>query len=80
MMADSCLEVEMGFFDFLKPQTPSITSALPDTAKRQINSGRLPNLTSNRVFLKNGETYHYIDNSVYEKRIVEKRRIRRSSG
>lgn len=70
----------MGFFDFVKPQTPSITSALPDAAKRQINSRRQPNLTSNRIFLKNGETCHYIDNSVYEKRIVEKRRIRRSSG
>lgn len=70
----------MGFFDFLKPQTPSITSALPDAAKQQINSGRLPNLTSNRIFLKNGETCHFIDKSVYEKRIVQKRRIRRSSG
>lgn len=70
----------MGFFDFLKPQTPSITSALPDAAKQQINSGRLPNLTSNRIFLKNGETCHYIDKSIYEKRIVQKRRIRRSSG
>lgn len=71
----------MGFWDMFKPAPPpSIPSALPDAAKKQIEKGILPNLTSNRIFLRTGELCHYIDKSIYERRTVSKKRVRKSSG
>ena len=43
----------MGFFDlFQQPKTPMITSILSDIAKERDNRGRLPILTTNKIFLK----------------------------
>lgn len=71
----------MGFFNaFRQPQTPIVQSILPDIAKQEIMRGRLPILNTNKVFLKSGETCHYIDKAIYEKRTVRKRFIRRNTG
>lgn len=72
----------MGFFDFLNPQptTPTVPSVLPDAARQQILRGQLPTLAPNNLFLKNGETCHYVDRAIYEKRTVNKRRIRKNTG
>lgn len=71
----------MGLLDlFRQPQTPIVTSILPDIAKQEILCGRLPILNTNKVFLKNGEQCHYIDKAIYEKKIVKKRYVRRNTG
>lgn len=72
----------MGLFDFLKPQpkTPMVQSILPDAAVQEILHERLPILNTNKIFLKAGETCHYIDKAIYEKKTVRKRYVRRSSG
>ena len=72
----------MGFFDFLNPQstTPTVPSVLPDAARQQILRGQLPTLAPNNLFLKNGETCHYADRAIYEKRTVNKKRIRKNTG
>lgn len=72
----------MGFLDLFhpQPQTPIVTTILPDIAKREILRGRLPILKTNKIFLKNGEVCHYIDKAIYEKKIVRKRYVRRNSG
>jgi len=72
----------MGFLDFLKPQstTPTVPSVLPDAARQQILRGQLPTLEPNYLFLKNGETCHYADRAIYEKRTVNKKRIRKNTG
>lgn len=72
----------MGFLDIFKPQptTPIVPSVLPDVAKQQIYRGQLPVLRPNNLFLKNGETCHYADRAIYEKRTVSKKRIRKSRG
>lgn len=72
----------MGFFDFLNPQptTPTVPSVLPEAAKQQILRGQLPLLQPNNLFLKNGETCHYADRAIYEKRTVSKRRVRKNTG
>lgn len=72
----------MGFFDFLNPQptTPTVPSVLPDAARQQILRGQLPTLAPNNLFLKNGEICHYADRAIYEKRTVNKKRIRKNTG
>lgn len=72
----------MGFFDMLKPQTttPTVPSILPEVARQQLYSGRLPVLQPNNLFLKNGEVCHYADRAIYEKRIVNKKRVRKGTG
>lgn len=71
----------MGLFDMFKaPQTPTVQSILPTAAVQEIMHGRLPILNSNKIFLKAGETCHYIDKAIYEKRTVRKRYVRRNNG
>ena len=70
----------MGLLDLFKPRIPTVQSILPDAAVQEIMRGRLPILNTNTIFLKNGETCHYIDKAIYEKRTVRKRYVRRSTG
>ena len=71
----------MGFLDyFFGPSTPTVQSILPPAAVNEIMCGRLPILNTNRVFLRGGETCHYIDKAIYEKKIVRKRYERRNRG
>lgn len=72
----------MGFLELFNPQptTPTVPSVLPDVAKQQILRGQLPTLEPNNLFLKNGETCHYADRAIYEKRTVSKKRIRKNNG
>lgn len=67
----------MGFLDLFNPQptTPKVPSVLPEAARQQILRGHLPTLVPNNLFLKNGETCHYADRAIYEKRTVSKKRI-----
>ena len=62
----------MGFLDavFGQQQTyPTVGSILPDIAKREIENGRLPRLTTDNIFLKKGEYCCYIDKALL---LVEK--------
>ncbi len=70
----------MGLLDLFRPKakTPKVHSILPQAAVREILQGRLPILQTNRLFLKQGETCHYIDKAIYEKKTVRRRYIRRS--
>lgn len=43
-------------------------------------SGRLPILRTDKIFLKNGEVCHFIDKAIYEKKIVNKRYVRKNAG
>lgn len=72
----------MGFLDMFnqQPTTPTVPSILPDLARQQILNGQLPLLQPNNLFLKNGETCHYADRAIYEKRTISKRRIRKNTG
>lgn len=71
----------MGLLDIFKsPKTPVVQTILPDVAKQEIMSGRLPILRTDKIFLKSGETCHYIDKAIYEKKIVKKRYVRRNHG
>lgn len=72
----------MGFLDLFNPQpaTPTVPSVLPDAAKQQILRGQLPMLQPNNLFLKNGEICHYVDRAIYEKRTVNKKRVRKNTG
>lgn len=72
----------MEFLDLFKPQpsAPTINSILPEIAKREILCGRLPILNTNKIFLKTGETCHYIDKAIYEKKTVKKRYVRKNNG
>lgn len=50
----------MGFFDALfgnKNQIPTVTSILPDAARQEIISGRLPILNTDKLFLKKGNGF-----------------------
>lgn len=51
------------FGDF--KQLPVVTSILPNAAKQEILSGRLPVLNQNTVFTKSGEKVHYIDKALH---------------
>lgn len=72
----------MGFLDVFNPQptTPTVPSILPDVAKQQIMRGQLPTLQPGHLLLKGGETCHYADRAIYEKRTVHKRSVRKSRG
>ena len=72
----------MGLFDLFKsqPAAPTILGILPDIAKQEIMSGRLPILKTNKVFLKHGECCHYIEKAVYEKKTIRKRYVRKNGG
>lgn len=71
----------MGLLDIFKqPKTPIVQTILPDVAKQEILNGRLPILRTDKIFTKNGETCHYIDKAIYEKKIVKKRYVRRNYG
>ena len=65
----------MGFLDafFNKNQIPTVTTILPDAAKKEIWAGRLPILNTVNVFLKTGEKIHLIDKAINleEKRVKE---------
>lgn len=68
----------MGFFEALfgnKNKIPTVTSILPDAARREIIAGRLPILNTDKLFLKKGEKIHYIDKAVNmeEKKVKEYR-------
>jgi hypothetical protein len=55
----------MGFFGNKQPATPTaVSSILPDVAKNEIIGGRLPQLNTDRIFLKKGELCHYIDKAI----------------
>ena len=72
----------MGFLDLFnsQPSTPIVPGALPDAAKQQILRGQLPTLEPSNLFLKQGETCHYADRAIYEKRTISKRRVRKNRG
>lgn len=72
----------MGFLDSFAPQptTPSVPSVLPDAARQQILNGQLPTLQPSTLFLKKGESCHYADRAIYEKKTVNKKRIRKNTG
>lgn len=72
----------MGFLYLFRPQpqTPIVSTILPDIAKKEILRGRLPILNTNKIFLKNGETCHYINKAVHEKETIIKRYVRKSHG
>lgn len=72
----------MGFLDLFHSQqtTPTVPSVLPEVARQQILRGQLPVLQPNNLFLKNGEVCHYADRAIYEKRTVNKKRIRKNTG
>lgn len=58
----------MGFFDVLlgnRNQIPVVTTILPDPAKQEIMSGRLPILNTDKLFLKKGEHIHFIDKAIH---------------
>lgn len=67
--------ISVGFFDSLfgnKNQIPPVTSILPDAAKQEILSGRLPILNTDNLFLKRGEKIHFIDKGInLEEKIVK---------
>lgn len=63
----------MGFLDglFGKNQIPTVTTILPDAARREILAGRLPILKTDNIFLKKGENIHLIDKAVnLEEKVV----------
>ena len=72
----------MGILDIFnsQPTTPTVPSVLPEAARQQILRGQLPILQLNNLFLKNGEVCHYVDRAMYEKRTVNKKRIRKNTG
>lgn len=57
----------MGFWELLfgnKNKIPTVTTILPDAARREIVASRLPILNTDKLFLKKGETIHYIDKAI----------------
>ncbi len=67
----------MGLFG-KKQQTMITNSILPLAAKQEIIAGRLPQLNTDRVFLKKGEICSYIDKVILN--VHEKKRISRHVG
>ena len=65
---------------FKQPQPPAVQTILPNVAVHEIMNGRLPILNTDKLFLKSGETCHYIDKAIYEKKTTRKRYVRRNSG
>lgn len=71
----------MGLIDIFKtPRTPTVTSILPEVAKKEIIAGRPPILRTTRIFLQDEEILHYMDNAIYEKENVNRRTYRRNAG
>ena len=70
----------MGLLDLFRPKTPTVQSILPDVDSQEILRGRLPILTTNKLFLKSGEHCHYVDKAIYEKKTVRKRYVRQNRG
>jgi hypothetical protein len=72
----------MGFLDLFRGRsaTPAVGSILPDIAQQEIMRGRLPVLNTNKIFLQAGETCHYIDKAIYEKKTVRNRYVRKNTG
>ena len=68
----------MGFFDLFKqqPQIPQVVSMLPSIVKKELANGRLPILKTSKVFLNQNEYCYYLDNCIYEKRVVRKKYVR----
>ena len=46
------------------PPLPTVQTILPPLARTEIQQGRLPNISSNTVFLKSGEVCHFIDKAI----------------
>ena len=72
----------MGLREFFSPQpvVPTVPSVLPEAARQQILRSQLPKLEPYNLFLKSGETCHYADRAIYEKRTVNKKRIYKNTG
>ena len=77
----------MGFLDFLmgqpaktKETLPAIISIMPDIAIAEIYNGRLPQLNTNTIFLKNDEFCHYIDKAILLKEKIKKSYVSESRG
>lgn len=67
----------MGLF-FNKQQMQITVSILPDAAKQEIMLGRLPQLNTDRIFLKKGEVCYYIDKAILNVKV--KKRISKHVG
>lgn len=67
----------MGLFG-AKQQMQINSSILPVVARNEIMSGRLPQLNTDKIFLKNGEYCAYIEKAILNVHI--KKRINRHSG
>ena len=67
----------MGLF-FHKQQMQIADSILPLAAKQEILASRLPQLNTDRLFLKNGEVCSYIDKAILNVKV--KKRITKHVG
>jgi len=74
----------MGFLDFFKgstpPKLPTVLTILPPQAVTEIQQGRLPQLNTTTIFLKEGEYCHYIDKAILLKEKIKKSVIRNDGG
>lgn len=61
----------MGLF-FNKQQMQIVDSVLPIAAKQEIMASRLPQLNTDRVFLKKGEVCSYIDKAILNVKVKKK--------
>lgn len=61
----------MGLFG-PKQQMQITTSILPIAAKNEIMASNLPQLNTDRIFLKKGEICHYIDKAILNMHITKK--------
>lgn len=61
----------MGMF-FNKQQMEIEDSILPTAARQEILANRLPQLNTNRIFLKNGEICSYIDKAILNVKVKKK--------
>lgn len=62
----------MGLFELLRRQNQINSSILPNGARQLLMSGKLPQLNTDRVFLKTGETCVYIDKAIYNEHVTKK--------
>ena len=65
---------------FKNNKIPQIPSILPDIAKREILSGRLPEINVKTLFLKRGEVCHYADKAMWEKVLTNRKTTRYGGG
>jgi hypothetical protein len=75
----------MGFLENLfglssPPTLPTVLPIMPPIAINEIQSGRLPQLNSKNIFLKNDEICHYIDKAILLKEKVQKIYVRKGGG